>query len=136
MLAKEGRPLPDYRIIQLKSLPLEQAMAAGVPGVNPIGLRAFLKIPSEARDEMLHALDPLYEYPFEDIKGQVSEIISHYLTPFEQMIGEPLLKNQYYRLFEEHFESGYNRLISREWKNRLAALIKKGRDETPPAKSD
>lgn len=127
MLARENRGVPDYRIIDLKSLPLEMAMAGRVPGVNPMGLRAFLKAPSEARDKMLRALDPLYEQPFEDITDQAARVITQYLDPFERQFGELLDSHPMYRWFKKHPQLGYERLIVRAWtQDRIAATRRNG----------
>jgi len=81
-----GRGNLDYRLIPLRSLPIEEALAGKVQGINPALLRLFLEQGDQdtARREMLTELTPFYERPMPEIRSQVQGIMARYLDPFHE----------------------------------------------------
>jgi hypothetical protein len=127
--AQQGMGNLTYRLIPLRSLPLENALVGKVEGVNPAVLRVFLgKLEgmgpdvlgfiesnfSAHRKQMLAEVDPLYEVEWSEARGAVREIIPRYLAPFEKALGEPLRQNRLVRTFAEHGENAFRLLIRRQ----------------------
>ncbi len=81
-----GRGKLEYRMIPLRSLPIEEALAGKVQGINPALLRLFLEQGdgNEARREMLRELAPFYERPMAEVRSQVQGIMARYLDPFHE----------------------------------------------------
>lgn len=85
----------DYRMLDIKSLPLETALVDEIPGVNAALLRIFLEGKDDvpwvaARQAMLNELTPLYEEPLPEIQSRLVTILNRYLNPFYERYGELL----------------------------------------------
>ncbi len=77
----------DYRLLDVRSLPLESALVDEIDGVNAALLRIFLEGGenppwAEARNHMLSEITPLYERPMSEIRAPLVDILNRYLTPF------------------------------------------------------
>lgn len=107
----ERGPL-EYRIIPLRSLPIEEALAGKVEGINPALLRLFLEQPEDFRPrrEMLSELAPLYERPTAEVHDQVREVLSRYLDPFYQEHREMLDAIPIFQFFERNGPGAISRL--------------------------
>ncbi len=107
----ERGPL-EYRIIPLRSLPIEEALAGKVEGINPALLRLFLEQPEDFRPrrEMLSELAPLYERPMAEVHDQVREVLSRYLDPFYQEHREMLDAIPIFQFFERNGPGAISRL--------------------------
>lgn len=99
----ERGPL-EYRLIPLRSLPVEEALAGKVEGINPALLRLFLEQPEDyaPRREMLAELAPLYERPMEEVHDQVRDVLRRYLEPFHQEHRAMLESIPIFQFFESH----------------------------------
>ena len=84
--ATTGNSALEYRLINLRSMPLEEALTGRVEGVNPALLRLYLEgpNPNSNRQAMFDELAPLYERPFEEVAGETSVILQRHLDPFYQ----------------------------------------------------
>lgn len=107
----ERGPL-EYRIIPLRSLPIEEALAGKVEGINPALLRLFLEQPEDfgPRREMLSELAPLYERPMAEVHDQVREVLSRYLDPFYQEHRGMLDSIPIFQFFERNGPGAISRL--------------------------
>lgn len=99
----ERGPL-EYRMIPLRSLPIEEALAGKVDGINPALLRLFLEQDerSVSRREMLAELAPFYERPMAEVQEQVQDILQRYLEPFHQEHREFIDSFPLYQYFERN----------------------------------
>lgn len=118
MAGGKGQGSLSYRVIDLKSMPLEAAMAAKIRGVNPAVLRAFLLFaPKETRDNMFRDLENLYEMTPERSHEMAADILSRYLNPFKEQTHEQLMREANYRvpykLFEKYRNHAYRVMVLR-----------------------
>lgn len=97
-----GHPSLQYRLINLRSMPLEEALTGRVEGVNPALLRLFLEAPQNPEQrEMFTELAPLYERPFEEVRAETSSIIQRYLQPFHRENASFIDPFPLYQFFEK-----------------------------------
>ena len=107
-----GRGPLEYRLIPLRSLPIEEALAGKMPGINPALLRLFLEQEQSNRDrvEMLTELAPFYERPLAEVTDQVREIMMRYLNPFHERNRGWLDSVPIFQFFEKHGPEAISRL--------------------------
>ncbi|HKY62908.1 MAG TPA: hypothetical protein VJR29_05750 [bacterium] len=84
--ASTGHADLNYRLINLRSMPLEEALTGRVEGVNPALLRLYLEgdSPNSSREAMFQELAPLYERPFGEVEAETAAILQRRLEPFYQ----------------------------------------------------
>ncbi|MFO1462447.1 MAG: hypothetical protein U1F66_01615 [bacterium] len=101
--ARIGRGDLEYRMIPLRSLPIEEALAGKVPGINPALLRLFLEQEQGAgdRQQMLAEIAPLYERPMPEIRDSVRDLLTRYLDPFYERNRAFLDQVPIFRFFEK-----------------------------------
>lgn len=103
---KEGEGQLRYRMIELKSLPLELALAAKIPGINPAELHAFLNLaPTESRDNMFRDLENIYEMTPEEGNALTAKILQRYLNPFLEDARETLEGLPHYKTLHHAYET-------------------------------
>jgi hypothetical protein len=107
-----GRGPLEYRLIPLRSLPIEEALAGKMPGINPALLRLFLEQEQNSRDrvEMLNELAPFYERPMAEVADQVRSIMTRYLNPFHERNQGWLDSVPIFQFFEKHGPEAITRL--------------------------
>ncbi|MFO1519042.1 MAG: hypothetical protein U1F57_05175 [bacterium] len=103
-MAHSGKANLEYRILPIRSLPLEEALLGNLEGVNPALLWIFLKRPSEEREAMLEQLTPLYERPFSQVRNDAINILLNFLNPFSEAHRGEILADPFYRFFQQHQE--------------------------------
>ena len=110
-MEQQGSPDLSYRLLTIKSLPLEEALAGRVDGINPALLRIFLEMEHPGREPMLEEIAPLYQQPFGEIRGELRRILRSYLEPFFQE--RELIINQVplFRYFERNGNRALLRLV-------------------------
>ncbi|MCE9625901.1 MAG: hypothetical protein K8R69_10705, partial [Deltaproteobacteria bacterium] len=99
-----GRGPLEYRLIPLRSLPIEEALAGQVDGINPALLRLFLEQveSNPERQQMIRELEPFYERPMAEVRERVREVIARYLDPFYQEHRDGLGAVPIFKFFETH----------------------------------
>lgn len=99
-----GRGPLTYRLIPLQSLPIEEALAGKIDGINPALLRIFLEQEESSlpRREMLAELAPLYERPLDEVRGQVRDVLARHLQPFYSQHREFLDQFPLFQYFEKN----------------------------------
>ncbi|HKX12093.1 MAG TPA: hypothetical protein VJP40_02985, partial [bacterium] len=113
--ANTGHSELEYRLINLRSMPLEEALTGRVEGVNPALLRLYLEgpNPNSNRQAMFEALYPLYERPFNEVSAETSAIIQRHIEPFYQENAAVLDQLPIFKLFQRR-------------RNALAYLMRNG----------
>jgi hypothetical protein len=99
---KKGKEPLSYRILQLKSVPIEDALVGQIEGVDPSILRVFLKSKYPERNQMLFEIAPYYERPMEEVKDEVRAILQKYLTAFVRDHQIELQEDPLYQFFQKN----------------------------------
>ena len=98
-----NRGEPEYRILDVQSLLLEEALTGRfLPEVNPVLLRSFLNQGSPERETFLKQLIPYYSRPAsEGVRMEFRDFLLGYLTPYEMANAAALRQDPLYRLMED-----------------------------------
>jgi len=109
-----------YRIMDLKSLPLERALANRLENINPAELRLFLQEETPARQAMLTELNRFYEMNLDEARSEVVKIIKRYTEGFHERLLNLFQTHPLYAMFEplyhefqNHGRKTFHRLIER-----------------------
>jgi hypothetical protein len=92
----------QYRVLSLRSLPLEEALVGQIEGVNPVVLWRFLRAPSPEREEMLERITPLYEKSMTQARDSFLQILKTYLVPFFLTHQAEIESDPTYQLLERY----------------------------------
>jgi hypothetical protein len=92
----------EYRILPIRSMPLEEALVGRIDGVNPALLRRFLHEDSDARGRLLEEITPFYEGALYNRRQQVIDIFLKYLNPYAEANRESLGQDSLYEYFEKY----------------------------------
>ncbi len=114
--ALQGPSEVQYRILPLRSLPLEEALVDQVDGINAALLRIFLEggenpIHRIARDAMLDELLPLYESPIDDVRPRLTGILQRYLEPFYRQFKEGIDRIAIFQYVDKNGPGSLRRLV-------------------------